>query len=353
MNILHAIKGLPVAAGTTTFVVEVANEMVRQGHAVTVAIYCEPAPHDVALFDSRVTVMSIPKIIAGDAAFDVVHLHALWALDLHRVARWALENGIPMVWSPHGALAPWALKNRWYKKFLPWLVWQKSDLKRCRALHATSAMETEWLKNLGFSQPIVEAPLGTRLPDESELRPATKTLLYVGRLHPVKGLENALRAWKLSGLGDEGWRFRLVGPDQGGYRATLEELIVELGISASVSFGGPVYGEALKTEYATCGALILPSFSENFGATVIDALAYGKPVIASTATPWSVLTQGSGWWVENTPAGLAPALTALGGMTLAERDAISSKGRLLVMSRFGWTAVASRLGMVYGGLKKA
>ena len=350
MKILHAIKGLPIAAGTTTCVVEVANEMARQGHTVTVAVYCEPAPHDIALFDARVRVTSIPKILkSGD--FDVVHLHALWSWDLHRVASWAHRHGIPTFWSPHGALSPWARKNRWYKKLLPWLVWQKNDMKLCAGLHATSAAEAGWLRDLGFLQPIAEVPLGTRLPDETELQPDTKTLLYVGRLHPVKGLENALRAWKLAGLGDEGWRFRLVGPDQDGYRATLESLVAELGVTSSVTFAGPIFGAELKHDYATCGALILPSFSENFGATVVDALSYGKPVIAAKGTPWAAIDGRGGWWVDNAPETLAGALRARVGLSSAARQEFARVARKLVETEYGWPVLAARLARFYGSLK--
>ena len=167
MRILHAIQGLPIAAGTTTFVVNVANEMARKGHDVTVAVYCEPGDNDRMLFDASVHVVSIPSIIyrRGDESsrFDVVHIHSMWNVWLHRVAVWCRKNDIPYICSPHGSATPWALHYRWLRKKLGWIMYQRNDFERACAIHVTVTDEAQDMVRLGLKKQIIVAPLGVYL----------------------------------------------------------------------------------------------------------------------------------------------------------------------------------------------
>ena len=112
-------------------------------------------------------------------------------------------------------LAPWAMKHKWWKKCLPWHLYQKGDLKRAKMLHATSEQEAEWIRDLGFTQPITIAPLGTPLSPLKQWTPRReKILLFVGRIYPVKALDRLIQAFALVPLEmRKDWRLRLVGPD--------------------------------------------------------------------------------------------------------------------------------------------
>ena len=122
-----------------------------------------------------------------------------------------------------------------------------------------------------------------------------------------------------------------------------------LGISDSVIFTGPLFGEELAKEYRQADCFVLPSFTENFGGVVVDALSYGVPVIASTATPWSVLLQDpqSGWWVSNEPSALAECLARMMEMTRDQRRQLGTNGRARVEERYTWTTVAQKMSEVY------
>ena len=103
---------------------------------------------------------------------------------------------------------------------------------------------------------------------------------------------------------------------------------------------GPKFGKELSAEYDNCDVLVLPSFSENFGGVVIDALAHGKPVLASNLTPWKVLEDARcGWWVGNDPDSLAKAL---GTAARAPLDLMGANGRRLVSEHYTWSAVARK-----------
>lgn len=148
------------------------------------------------------------------------------------------------------------------------------------------------------------------------------------------------------------WRLRIVGiQDFQGYTDSLKAQADRLGISRVVEFPGQRFGEELLAEYAHADALVLPSHNENFGAVVIDALAWGMPVITSTGTPWSEVGKfGCGWWVENSPAKLAEALKALTALPDGERKAMGERGRRFVAERYTWQIVARKLKGVYESL---
>ena len=194
-------------------------------------------------------------------------------------------------------------------------------------------------------------PLGTHLPSQVPDRCAKiKTLLFVGRIAPVKALPNLFEAWALVKPVD--WRLRIVGiQDFPGYTDSLKAQADRLRISNAIEFPGQRFGEELLEEYANADALVLPSHNENFGAVVIDALAWGMPVITSTGTPWSeVEKSGCGWWVDNSPAKLAEALTALTALPDDERKSMGERGWRFVAERYAWQIVARKLKGAYESL---
>ncbi|EFK96553.1 Glycosyl transferase, group 1 [sediment metagenome] len=144
-----------------------------------------------------------------------------------------------------------------------------------------------------------------------------KTLLFLSRIHPKKGLDILLRAWgRLQGRYQD-WRIEVVGPDNEGYLTAMQELAVELRLER-VEFRGPLFGTDKLAAYANADAYVLPSWSENFGYTVAEALAAGTPVITTRETPWSVLErEGCGWWID----------TGLDSLTVCLDEVLSTPAR--------------------------
>lgn len=331
MRILHVITSLSKAAGTTTFVENVTREMQFLGHVADISV------------SER-----------GFVLCDIMHIHGLWSGLLHKAVKFAWRNHIPIVWSTHGMTAPWSMRHKWWKKVPAWLLYQKRDLMRADAIHCTTEQEAVWNKQLGFKKCVV-VPLGTgeSLTDELPLVRERKVLLFVGRIYPVKGLENLICAWRMAldsdptereRVGRLRWILRIVGPDQAGYRKKLEQLVSKLNLRNAVEFAGPKYGRFLSQEYQQSECLVLPSFTENFGGVVIDALANGKPCIASTFTPWQELqNHGCGWWVDNSPEELSGAISSMMAMSEAERRRMGESGRALVKEKYSWPAVVADL----------
>lgn len=335
MKVLHIVPFLPKASGVTTFVVECSNALRGMGHEQTI-----------------VTKEDHADALARIDEFDIVHLHGIWPPFYHRFVIAARKRQIPIVWSIHGMLSPWAMKYKRWKKIPAWWLWQKRDLKSAAVLHVTSEREIEWVRAQGFTNRIVNIPLGTKLPDAVPARAhKPKRLLFVGRVSPIKALDNLIRAWDLVRPAD--WALRIVGNDERGYQASLVRLVEELQLGASVEFPGPKFGTDLEEEYRNADALVLPSHTENFGAVVADALAWGLPVITGKGTPWKEVVvgsgsgSGSGWWVENDPENLAKALRELMALSDEDRRAMGERGRELVMEKYSWAAIAEQVKSVY------
>jgi len=349
MKIVHVITGLEKAAGTTTFVENVVREQRAIGHAVDICTNeVEKAGGGGQWWVSK--------------SYDVVHMHGLWSALLHRAARYVRRHGIPIVWSTHGMTAPWSLHHKWWKKFLTWYLYQLPDLRSAALIHCTTDLEAEWNRALGFKNVFV-APLGTSLPSQTSQpfqssQPSQRTLLYVGRIYPVKALDNAIRAVALM---EHPIILRLVGPDQAGHMAELMSLCESLGLPyvkpgeeptaghlqplpKQVQFIGPKYDDDLDKEYWTCDGLILVSHTENFGATVVDAMAHGKSVITSTKTPWTIVAdKGCGYWVSNEPDSLARTFDTFALASAQDLNVCGQNGLALVKAEYAWPAIAENL----------
>ena len=479
MRVAHVIPGLAKAAGPSAFCVRASEFLAQAG--VEVDLHVGVLAKDSLLpQDQRVAVSEFGKTFQPARRPDVIHVHALWMMASHRAMAFARRNKIPYVVSAHGMLAPWALRHKWLKKRIAWWLYQKRDLAGAAMFHATAECEIKWLRDLGFRQPCVVAPLGSDLPDlnnaEAQRRQDVKTVLFVGRIYPVKGLMNLVKAWarvrsskvlkcesakvgetedgersskvlkcesalvrktadgggsskvlkcesakiadgnQLDRSGSENfrtlelqnfrtfpWQLVIAGPDQAGHKAELVAEAERLGLTvadATVSdlirvshadtdrqplerdnsrvsssefpvsrlsphalpsdllFTGPVYGEEKDTLYRLADLFVLPSFTENFGVVVTDALAFGVPVITTKGAPWQELlgssasssfaTSGrSGWWVDIGVEPLAEALCEAMRLTDAERCQMGMNGRRLVETKYTWPAVAAELKRAY------
>jgi len=289
----------------------------------------------------------------------LLHIHGLWLAGQHRAAGWARRNGIPVVWSTHGMTSPWAMRHRWWKKLPAWFAYQRRDLKDASLLHCTTEVEADWNRRLGLAKTVV-VPMGADLPDrigllssgEGAADTAGGVLLFVGRVHPVKALDRLIAAF--AGVREDlrrNWKLRLVGPEEEGELTRLRTVLPDLEVlvpSGAVEFAGPKYGAELAAEYDSCACLALVSHTENFGATVVDALAHGRPVVTSTRTPWrDVVSAGCGWWVENDVATLTRTLEEVFALSPDERRQMGANGRRMVEGRYAWRAVAEKMREAY------
>lgn len=279
--------------------------------------------------------------------FDLVHNFGIWVPFSHGVAMTARAFRTPRVWAPIGALESWALSQKSWKKQLALSLYQRRDLETSAAVHATAASEAESLRKLGIKAPIAVIPHGMEVPAESQIEhiPSSpgdvRTLLFLSRIHPKKGLLELVEAW--SKVRPSGWRVVVAGPDERGHRAEVEAAISRLRVSEDFSFVGQVTQAEKARLFRSADVFVLPTFSENFGLVVPEALSYGVPVLTTRGAPWSELeATHSGWWIETGTDALAGALEQILAMSEGRLRAMGRNGRRLVIERYGWTAVVKK-----------
>jgi poly(glycerol-phosphate) alpha-glucosyltransferase len=343
--------------------------------------------------------------------YDLIHQHGLWQFISVAVSGWHKHTAHPYLISARGMLDPWALANsRWKKRIAGW-CFENENLRRSACLHALGEAEAKAMRAYGLKNPICVIPNGIDLPiipNAEKLKPETlksespnvempevenqnefqlsafdvsaftagrKVLLYLGRIHPKKGLINLLRAWAEVRRTEDGrrkaeeWILVIAGWDQGGHEGELKSLATELGLSfadvrsqksefrspspvvrcpPSVLFLGPQFGENKAAYYRGCDAFILPSFSEGLPMVVLESWAYGKPVLM---TPECNLPEGfaanAAIRIEPSVESIVQGLLMLFQSSTSDLQSTGSRGRALVAGKFAWPKIASDMRAVY------
>lgn len=286
----------------------------------------------------------------------VISQHGLW-LQYGRVAKnLGKTKSVPVIIHTHGMLEPWALARSRWKKWIAGRLWEYENLRRAHCLRVTSAEELKSVRNFGLKNPVALIPNGIDVSDfenlparkEAEgLLPALKdkrVLLFLSRLHPKKGLPLLLQAWRKLGNERRDWLLAIAGPDQPGYLDELKRMADEMDLKDSVRFTGTLFGPEKLAAYALADLFVLPSYSENFGVAVAEALSAGVPVIATKGTPWRGLKEHRcGWWIDNDGETLAETLRE--ALSSAERDlaAMGARGRQWMRYDFAWERLAAEM----------
>ncbi len=302
-----------------------AKALTRAGHNVTVVATSQDLPDDVPLnrwltldcgqviyTKNRHFYFPISHIFRGWQAIqkaDVVHVNSLFYPASFAWVCMGKIAGKAIIWSPRGELSPAAL---WYRPRLKRLLIKAFRLVSQGVwFHATCAAEVSQIRqHFGENTLIRNIPNRMELPKPA-VRVAQPFLLFMGRLHPIKALDRLLLALSASTLfRASAYSLLIAGPDsEKSYTKSLTDMVHTLGLSAKVHLLGMVQGTRKEQLYADARLLILPSHSENFGNVVMESLAQGTPVIASTHTPWQVLeTEQAGRWVSNDTDALREAI---------------------------------------------
>lgn len=286
----------------------------------------------------------------NDSNTVLIHNHGLWLPFNHSTSVTAQRHKIPLIISPRGMLTPWARNNQRWKKLLAWILYQRSDLKAATVLHATSKQEANNLQSLGFQTTIAIIPNGVDIPSFSTLWNESykqKTLLFLSRIHPVKGLINLIRAW--ADIRATDWQVVIAGPDESNHKHEIKREIDRLGLTKSFSFIGTAKDNDKWLLYNKADLFILPSFSENFGIVIAEALASGTPVITTKGTPWAELEEHNcGWWVDIGVEPLTKALKEAINLSTEERQAMGLRGRKMIEQNYSWDRIGNDMVAVYG-----
>lgn len=314
------------------------------------------------------------ELLACDA--DILHTHGLWLHPSWVALGWKRKWQRPHVVSVRGMLEPWAWRHNSWKKRPVWWFWEKRNLLSASLLHATSDQEAQALRSRGLTLPIAIIPNGVEMPDSAReslaghqiscdspsglsrdsainagVKPqdAIRTALFLGRLHPIKGLPMLLEAW--AKVRPASWSLEIAGPDEGGHRAELERLVRSLNLTQQVRFSGHLMESAKHEAFRRASLFLLPTHSENFGIAVAEALAHGLPVITTHGAPWKLLElESCGWWVPINVEGIAAALDNATRRSPDDLAAMGALGRTVVEKRFAWHGIARQFEECYAWL---
>lgn len=362
MRVIHVVPAIAEeASGPSYMVIRLCESLIAQGQEVTLAaldwVPMSSPPPFLKTFPLGVGPRRLGRSPAMVQWFDehlrsrsveLIHNHSLWMMPNVYPGRVAKLYGIPYVVSPHGTLSAWAMDNGSKVKKAFWPLVQRPALEAVACFHATAKSEYEDIRRMGFRQPVAVIPNGIDIPSAKEpLRNEMRTLLFLGRIHPIKGLDLLLKAWQAVLPRFPEWQLRIVGPDNGGYLSRMETLASELRL-AHVEFCGPLYGEAKLNAYREAELFVLPTHSENFGVAVAEALAAGIPAIVTKGAPWGGLeTHGAGWWIEG---GLDPLVSCLEDALAQPRKALQvmgERGRAWMRAEFSWERVGPQMAETY------
>jgi len=290
----------------------------------------------------------------------LIHSHGLWT-DVNRcAAAMARKKCIPHVLGPCGMLDPAALQRSAWKKQLVGRWFQHDALAQASCLLANSEQEYLDIRRFGLSNPVAILPnpvsepvtmSAAPLPSKTFYPSDRKTVLFLGRIHPVKGLSRLVEAWSQLSLVHADWQLVLAGPDEDGHRAVIESQIASLGCSSTVHLIGPLDTPSKWAALQAADLFVMPSDFENFGISIAEAMMAGLPVITTTGTPWKQLAEkGAGWWIDPSSKDLGLALVDAMGRSDESRSEMGRRGSELA-SNFSPGTVTLQLQDLYHWLR--
>jgi glycosyltransferase involved in cell wall biosynthesis len=281
----------------------------------------------------------------------LLHLHGLWMLPNIIPGLIAIKSNTPYMISPHGMLGEEALRFSSRKKRIMLTLGQQKVLSNATCIRATAPSEVEAIRAFGLNQPIALLPNGVDIPFDYPFpidgHSSQKYLLFLGRVHPIKGLKNLINAWATQADRFPNWSLRIVGPDEGNHKNELNKLVTDIS-AQRVTIEDAVFGENKVRIMSEAGVFVLPSLVENFAMAVAESLGFGVPVISSKGAPWAGLEEHHcGWWVDADVETLSATLARAMSLSHDERTAMGMRGRNWIMRDFAWQGIGQRTRAVY------
>ena len=385
MKILHVLETLsPRYGGPVSVLLALAAEQQQAGHEVTIATTNADHPRGVyhapgwdTLAGGTVPVYYAPVQFAplriswqladflrrNLNEFDLVHIHGLYRFPPTYAAYQARHQSVPYVMMPHGALDPYLyarsstgrlgfkrLYERWF---------DLANLHAAGAIHYTAEDERERAAFLKLRAPSFVVPNGLgwdryrTLPARGGLRARwslgeAPLVLFLGRLHFEKGIDLLIPAFDTLRRHMPDAQLVIAGPENDDYGQQVRGWVRERALDAAVHFVGPLHGAEVVQAYVDADVFALPSYTENFGMTVVEALACKLPVVISDQVNIHAEISGAGaGLVTRCDAGeVAQALETLLA-DAARRRAMGEAGRRLVQAHFTWPAIVEALTVEY------
>lgn len=353
MKILQILPGFTVG-GPTLSTTSLTRHIQRLGHQVqfhtALSDYSEYPDLDILPYhilhfpynDQFALSTNLYKNLKAECRdAQIVQSNSLWQFScfIHEYARRGTNAKSVIV--PRGTLSPYALSLSSKKKKLILALGQRTALRKADMLIATCKQEYEDIRAFGLKQPVAILPNGLDLPLLEDVK-KKKTVVFLGRIHKVKGVDLLIEAWrKIEGTGNfKDWNLVIAGPTSSDYAKEMQTLASDL---KSVSFTGEVKGAHKNTLLAQSAIYVLPTHTENFGISIGEALACATPVVTTTGAPWSGLVDNDcGLWIDLSVDNLTCALEDMMSRPMEELTRMGQNGREWMKRDFSWDEIATK-----------
>ena len=281
--------------------------------------------------------------------FDIIHQHGVWMpISLFNL-RIKSSLGIPSIVQPHGFLEPYRLNQKKIKKKIVFDLYENKNIKTSDLLLACSKDESKKLKKMFYDKTIatIENGIDSEFLHAHSLKNKNinkKILLFLSQIIPIKGLDRLIEI--INELGRDkfkGWELHIAGDNSGKYGHKLLSKVSELKLDDIIKFIGPKHGKDKLKVFDNSSAFILPTFNENFGIVVAEALSRAKPVITTQGTPWEDLKLfNCGFWAENNKKGIKTSIMKLLLMTDHELELMGLRGKKMIEKKYMWSIAAKK-----------
>lgn len=371
MRILHVIPGIALTSGGPRNLIGLVECLARHGVDTTLlttnlgattadalvasSAHAPRASHDVhniwAIGGRYGLAPSMASMLYRTiATYDLVHIHWLYNFPCVVAARAALASGVPYVIQPHGSLDPHIRKkNRLVKQV--YMATVGRPLLRKAAAVVFDTPEEGQLASYEPRRPEWTLPTGlTRedfdpLPPRGTFRAAFPSvtgpfLLFVGRLSQQKGLDLLLGAFERLTHVRPDLRLVVVGPDFRGYEGQVRQMVAQLGVADRVVFTGVVSHQLKLAAFVDAELFVLPSYAENFGTVIIEALMCGLPVVISDGvnTHRELESAGIATVVRRSVDSIVSGVESVLDDASARRR-LAAAGPAFVNARYTWDAI--------------
>ncbi|MGL5836555.1 MAG: glycosyltransferase [Waterburya sp.] len=295
--------------------------------------------------------------------YDLLDNHYLFSYVPTCAAAIARHQKIPYTVRTQGQLTPWALKQSPIKKQLYTSLIERRNLEQAAAIHCTTLQEEQDLRNFGIKTPAITLPLGVQLETpianaKSKLRQLYQLpgdcliVLFLSRLHPKKRPDLLIDAFQQVASQHSNSHLLMAGSGETDYLAYLQQLGTQKQLGNRITFTGLITGHKKNILLQGADIFALPSYSENFGIAVAEAMASGLPVIVTPGVQIAPeISTAQGGIIVNDRAELITALTQL-LESPRMRSHLSQNAMELAKNQYNWDSIAGQLIAAYGVITK-
>ena len=290
--------------------------------------------------------------------YDLLHIHAVFSYPSTSAMAQARLQRIPYIVRSIGQLSPWSLSQSAGRKQLMMKLIERRNINAARAIHFTSTAERDESLPLRLKPKSLVIPLGVPYFNaQLNLTQSSNSIvrfLFLSRIHPKKQLDKLLQALALvkNHHPEYRWQLRIAGSCDSTYATLLQNQAAKLGLTNNCQWLGFLQGDNKWRELQNADWFVLPSAAENFGISVVEAMAAGTPVVISPHVAIAATVEQAQAGII-TPSDFASLSNALLKAMNSSSESMGLAARTLARQIYSWTSIATKLKSSYLDIARA